>query len=163
MEKTNMGSYLNSSKERTDTIVSIVEDFFAGKEKEYIRARFENELGGKISGGEFALSEQPIEDKGISDKKFELEVTDLINIFKPGLEMERIDGLPAGYPLDTFIKENVAIQELLDELREAQQSIDINNIDKKYWQKAYGKIWQINTHYVRKENQLFPYLEKKTF
>ncbi len=28
---------------------------------------------------------------------------------------------------------------------------------------AYDKLWQISIHYVRKENQLFPYLEKKGF
>ena len=81
-EKSKMGSYLNVNEQRKRTIVRIVEEFFAGKNKEYIRERFKNELGDKISAGEFALVEQEIENRGVSDEQFELEVTDLINIKK---------------------------------------------------------------------------------
>ena len=161
--KSNMGSYLNSSKERLDIIMSIASDYFAGKDRKTLELRFKEGLGNKISAGEFALSEQLVEEKGVSDHKFEMEVDGLLEIFKPGLIQEKITGLPEGHPLDSFIRENIAIQKLIEELREAQKTVDLNKVDAKFWKESYDKIWQIDTHYIRKENQLFPYLEKKHF
>jgi len=161
--KSEMGSYLNSSPERLKSILGIVNDFFAGKSLDECKTRFDNELKGTISAGEFALAEQKMEDMGISNTQFEAKVDDLLRIFKKSLEKVSIDHLEEGHPLDTFIKENVAIKSLLEELRKAEKEVDLKNVDHHYWEDAYNKLWQINTHYVRKENQLFPYLETKGF
>lgn len=161
--KGEMGSYLKSSPERLEAILSIIAEFFDGKSLEELGKRFDIELKGTISPGEFALAEQKMEDMGVSNSQFEAKIDELLKIFKKSLEKVSIDNLEEGHPLDTFMKENVAIKELLTELRAAQKVIDISNIDHKYWEEAYNKLGEINTHYVRKENQLFPFLETKGF
>ena len=161
--KGEMGSYLKSSPERLDSILSIIAEFFNGKSLEELGKRFGNELNSTISPGEFALAEQKMEDMGVSNSQFEAKIDELLKIFKKSLEKVSIDNLEEGHPLDTFIKENIAIKKLLTELRANQEKIDISNIDHKYWEEAYNKLGEINTHYVRKENQLFPYLETKGF
>ena len=161
--KGEMGSYLKSEPGRIDAIMSIVADFFEGKELDYLTKRFENELHGKISPGEFALAEQKMEDHGISNAQFEEKIDDLLKIFKSSLEKVSVKDLPVGHPLDTFIKENEAIKVLLADMRQNAKNVDIKNVDTDYWTEAYDKLGQVNTHYLRKENQLFPFLEKKGF
>ncbi len=158
-----MGSYLNSSPERLEAILSIVTDFFNGTGIQTLSKRFDIELNGSISAGEFALAEQKVEDMGVDNLAFEAKVDNLLKLFKKSLDKVSIEGLEEGHPLDTFIKENIAIKDLLAELRIAEKNVNLEHIDYKYWKEAYDKIGQINTHYVRKENQLFPYLETKGF
>ena len=158
-----LGSYLKSSPERIETIMNIMTDFFNGKDMSYLTGRFESELQGEISPGEFALAEQKVEKYGISNAQFEGKIDELIKIFKSSLDNADIKALPEGHPLDSFIKENAAIKKLITKLREKEKNIDIKNIDISFWTESYDMLWQINTHYVRKENQLFPYLEKKGF
>ncbi len=161
--KADIGSYLNASPERITAILDLIIGFFAGKSIPELRKRFEVELGGEISAGEFAFAEQKIKEKGISGSQLEEKIDELISIFKKSLKKVSLDNLKEGHPLDTFIKENKAIKTLLTTLRKANKEIDMTNVDHKFWLEAYDKLWQINTHYVRKENQLFPYLEKKGF
>ena len=161
--KSGMGSYLNSSPERTKTILDLITGFFSGKSIPELRERFDVELNGEISAGEFAFAEQKIKEKGISSTQLEEKIDELISIFKKSLKKVSLNNLKEGHPLDTFIKENKAITALIAGLREACEDIDLKDVDHKFWVEAYAKLWQISTHYVRKENQLFPYLEKKGF
>jgi len=161
--KGNMGSYLNSLPERTNKIRDIITGFFSGKSIPELRKRFDVELGGEISAGEFAFAEQKVKEKGISGSQFEEKIDELISIFKKSLKKISIDNIEKGHPLDTFIKENKAIKALITRLRKARKEIDLTHVNHNFWTEAYDKLWQISTHYVRKENQLFPYLEKKGF
>jgi DUF438 domain-containing protein len=161
--KISMDNHLKSDPKRIAAILNIIDKFFKGENLSELQKEFEKELEGTITPGEFALAEQKMEDMGVDNSQFEAKIDELLKIFKKSLEKVSIDNLDEGHPLDTFIKENKAIKELLAELREADKKVDLKNIDHDYWVKAYDKIAQINTHYVRKENQLFPYLEQKGF
>jgi DUF438 domain-containing protein len=161
--KISMDNHLKSDPKRIAAILNIINKFFKGENLSELQKEFEKELEGTITPGEFALAEQKMEDMGVDNSQFEAKIDELLKIFKKSLEKVSIDNLDEGHPLDTFIKENKAIKELLAELREADKKVDLKNIDHDYWVKAYDKIAQINTHYVRKENQLFPYLEQKGF
>ena len=161
--KISMDNHLKSDPKRIAAILNIINKFFKGENLLELQKEFEKELEGTITPGEFALAEQKMEDMGVDNSQFEAKIDELLKIFKKSLEKVSIDNLDEGHPLNTFIKENNAIKELLTELREADKKVDLKNIDHDYWVKAYDKIAQINTHYVRKENQLFPYLEQKGF
>jgi len=161
--KISMDNHLKSDPKRIAAILNIINKFFKGENLSELQKEFDKELEGTITPGEFALAEQKMEDMGVDNSQFEAKIDELLKIFKKSLEKVSIDNLDEGHPLNTFIKENNAIKELLTELREADKKVDLKNIDHDYWVKAYDKIAQINTHYVRKENQLFPYLEQKGF
>ncbi len=161
--KVSMDKHLKSDPKRIGVILNIVNEFFSGKPIEELEKRFQNELSGTITPTEFALAEQKMQNLGIDDSQFEAQIDELLKVFKKSLEQVTIDNLEVGHPLDTFIKENNAIKALLTELRKAEKEIDLKNINHQYWIDAYNKLWQIDIHYVRKENQLFPFLETKGF
>jgi len=161
--KVSMDEHLKSDPLRIGIILDIINEFFKGKPIDELEKRFEKKLGGAITPTEFALAEQKMEDLGVADSQFEAQIDDLIKVFKKSLEKVSLDNLEEGHPLDTFIKENNVIKKLIDELRKAEKEIDLENVNHQYWEEAYNKLWQIDIHYVRKENQLFPFLEAKGF
>ena len=60
-----------------------------------------------------------------------------------------------GHPVRVYLEENILIKELFSEL--------FNTDPKKDYQKFYNifnQICEVEKHFARKENQLFPYLEK---
>ena len=158
-----MDKHIKSDPERIANILEIIHRFFNGVPVGELQKQFDEKLGGTITPAEFALAEQKMEDLGVKNAEFEVKIDELISVFKKSLEKVSIDNLEKGHPLDTFIKENDAIKALIAELRVSEKHIDQHNIDHQYWQTAYDKLWRINTHYVRKENQLFPFLESKGF
>jgi len=68
-----------------------------------------------------------------------------------------------GHPIHTFKLENAEIRKLVDnEIRpqlELYKNGDTAESLKKL-REAFQKLWEIDKHYSRKENLLFPYLEK---
>ena len=62
---------------------------------------------------------------------------------------------PDGHPVRTYLEENVLIRSLIAEL----QTVDFNE-NFSFFEALFEKLAKVELHFVRKENQLFPYLEK---
>ena len=63
--------------------------------------------------------------------------------------------LPNGHPIKVYLEENSLIRELIGLIN----SIDI--VEKKeLFEELFNKLCLVEKHFARKENQLFPYLEK---
>ncbi len=74
-----------------------------------------------------------------------------------------LDSFPEGHPVHTFLKENKIIKQLCE--RAAELLKDKNSFESLYtdWVLLSKQFLLLNTHYLRKENQLFPFLEKRGF
>ena len=65
------------------------------------------------------------------------------------------ESLPEGHPVRVYLEENRLIREYMAEL----QRVDLDeNYD--YFRELFEKLCRVELHFARKENQLFPYLEK---
>ncbi len=62
---------------------------------------------------------------------------------------------PDGHPVRTYLEENLLIRSLIQEL----QSVNIQE-QLEFFKELFGKLGKVELHFARKENQLFPYLEK---
>lgn len=62
---------------------------------------------------------------------------------------------PDGHPVRTYLEENLLIRSYIKEL----QRIDIRE-QLPFFKELFNKLARVELHFVRKENQLFPYLEK---
>lgn len=63
--------------------------------------------------------------------------------------------LEESHPISIFLKENILIKELLEKL----QDTDINS-DFETFFNLFNNLCEVEKHYLRKENQLFPFIEK---
>ena len=62
---------------------------------------------------------------------------------------------PDGHPVRVYLEENILIRNIIKEL----QSTNIES-DLETFVKLFAKLGKVELHFARKENQLFPYLEK---
>jgi hypothetical protein len=62
---------------------------------------------------------------------------------------------PEGHPVRTYLEENLLIRSYIKEL----QCVDIQT-QLLFFKELFNKLARVELHFVRKENQLFPYLEK---
>ena len=70
-------------------------------------------------------------------------------------KIEIVDNLPAGHPVSVYYEEADLIHNLITELK----TVNIENQFQKYYN-IFNQLITIEKRFARKENQLFPYLEK---
>jgi len=69
--------------------------------------------------------------------------------------LPRVNTLPEGHPVKVYYEESALIQDLLLELYDVDSALDFQ----KYFN-IFNELTTIEKRFTRKENQLFPYLEK---
>ncbi|BBG65773.1 sensory box protein [Hydrogenimonas sp.] len=75
--------------------------------------------------------------------------------FMEGIGPSQESELPEGHPVRVYLEENIYIRKIISEL----QSVDLEE-HYEYFLELFGKLRRVELHFARKENQLFPYLEK---
>jgi hypothetical protein len=80
-----------------------------------------------------------------------------VQVFKEALEHKTVPGLPAGHPVHTFMLENRAAEDILKKLGDIRDFAQ----ERDTLMQLLGRISEIDKHYLRKENQLFPMIETK--
>ena len=69
--------------------------------------------------------------------------------------MNDYNTLPEGHPLKVYLEENMLIRELMVSINSINKDENFENFSEKFEQ-----LCRVEKHFARKENQLFPYLEK---
>ncbi|WP_252187603.1 PAS domain-containing protein [Anaeromonas gelatinilytica] len=153
-----MNKYLELDDKKIEKITNILINYLKGdikhdEAKQKINSSFE-----KITAQEFALCEQHLEDYKIDDNDLTRRIEEVISLVEDVLITNKLN-LPEGHPIDTYLKEVKAIRDVLDEIRNMLNREFIKN----QWLEIYDKLLEIKVHFARKQNQLFPALEKKGF
>ena len=65
------------------------------------------------------------------------------------------EDFPQGHPVRVYLEENILIKKLFQELFETNMEEDYQT-----FYNIFNQIGEVEKHFARKENQLFPYLEK---
>lgn len=106
--------------------------------------------------------------KGIGPKKIKKHIEKILNILGPYLGKYSWNKPGEGHPLHYFMEENRALEKLLSDIKEVIKKIELEEKKKVDFEqeinrlkKYLKKLKEFDKHYIRKENILFPYLEKK--
>ncbi|HEY4389820.1 MAG TPA: DUF438 domain-containing protein [Paenibacillus sp.] len=152
--------------ERQEMLKEIIKELHQGKSVDEVKARFEEAVGdvtvAEISAMEHAL----MEEEGIPVSEVQRLCSVHTAIFKGSIEEIHRSSKPEdqpGHPVHTFKLENREIERLvnfklelhLDQFRRQDSSGTIIKI-----LEDLGLLLDLDKHYSRKENLLFPYLEK---
>jgi hypothetical protein len=123
-------------------------------------------LAKEVTATEIADLEQSLIDEGLPEREVR-RLCDLhVAIFEESLNAQEVPDMGEGHPIHTFMLENreaekriAKIQELLDL---CGQPPDVNRLQSEAdrFEKLLTDFGAITIHYTRKENQLFPLLEK---
>ncbi len=161
MKKANeekMKQHLNLDTEKMQKILDIKLKVFKGKLAPADAKKLVNETFEYVTADEFAFGEQEILSYGITDEVMVDGMDDIIDIFRDVLVSKPLN-LPNGHPIKTYDNEASALDKVLFEMEKLLQQKFIKN----QWLELYEKLSQINIHFSRKQNQLFPALERKGF
>ena len=150
---------------RLEALHGIVKDLHAGKTVEEVKPRFE-ELIADVEATEIAAMEQKLIEDGVPDTEVKRLCDVHVQVFAEALEGHEPVRAPAGHPMDTFQRENQALLQVTASLRKVAEAIG-EPPDGAAWARLKGalrdtveRLREVDKHYLRKENQLFPFLEE---
>jgi DUF438 domain-containing protein len=149
---------------KKNILKDIIRDLHAGVPVEALQARFAA-LVKDVSGAEIGAMEQELIDEGLPEAEVR-RLCDLhVKVFEASLDSQPAPQTEPGHPLRTLADENSAVAGLAAEARRALDGLKAGSLDP-----AAGRarlaglledLTQVEKHYLKKENQLFPRLEAK--
>jgi DUF438 domain-containing protein len=145
---------ITGPEQRIEALKNIIKDLHEGVEVKVLKQRF-LELIRDVAPTEIANMEQRLISEGMPEEEVKRLCDVHVEVFKESLEDKVVPGLPAGHPVHTFMLENRAAEGIV---RQIQAVHDIGK-DRERLSSLLKQLSEIELHYVRKENQLFPILE----
>jgi len=146
---------------RIEALKEIVRGLHEGIAPETQKARFAEMLR-QVSASEIAEMEQSLIKEGISEEEIKNLCDVHVQVFADSFEGAEPPRVPPGHPVDTFRRENAALGKVTDRIKDVLSTAGPSP-DKETRAELAGllkDLAEIEKHYLRKENQLFPMLEK---
>ncbi len=160
-----MSELINNSGSRKELLKHMILQLHEGVAPEAVKARLVA-LMAKIPYGEVVEVEQELISEGLPES----EVLRLCDIHTQALEghidLSGMKIVAPGHPVDTFKQENKALTDVAGELKSlfAQVDHEMSGPGKeKYLSRVrtlFNNLMDVDKHYRRKENLLFPFLER---
>ena len=150
-----MSENIRNKEERKRELSEIIGNLKSDQDIPKMKKRFASLLK-DLSPEEVAEAEQALIAEGVPvedvQKLCEIHVAAFEDSLKKSSRRDKMGKVLAGHPVDTYRKENAALKKLLRQLKRAiRKSEPLGYI--------IHQISLVENHFVRKENQLFPYLE----
>ncbi len=159
-----MSELINNSAERKKTLKQLILQLHDGENPDQVKKDLE-EILGDIPYGEVVEVEQELIADGLAVK----EIQDLCDIHSRvldgNIDLSGVQLVPPGHPVDTFKKENQALQRVTHSITSTGADIDKLSADQipemlLQIKGMLNELSDVDKHYRRKENLLFPFLEK---
>ncbi len=153
-----------SRQERHEVLKDIIRDLHAGEDMDVLKRRFA-ELIRDVGPSEISEMEQRLIDEGMPEEEVKRLCDVHVRIFQESLDAMPAPSTPPGHPVHTLMDENRALEHVLDDLEKSLAAADASsngNEDIRHALLArFDELAPLERHYLRKENQLFPLLEKR--
>lgn len=161
-----MSELIDNRKERIRTLKAVIRGLHEGEAPAAVKARLED-LVRQCDASEIAAMEQELIDEGVPVEQI-MGMCDLHSQVVRDLLVEReYAPVAPGHPVDVFRRENVALGEKSQALRAALAELTSGADDAVVNEDALGRcldlfneLMDVDKHYSRKENLLFPFLER---
>jgi DUF438 domain-containing protein len=161
-----MAGMNHEAAKRQEILRDIIQDLHSGADFNEVKVRFAA-LIKSVKPGEIAQLEQAVMADGIpaSDMKRLCEVH--AALFQDAIERGESAPMELGHPVETLKRENAALADAAQTLRSMLKALgqppDTDTFTAKAGliQAQVGKVAEVEKHYLKKENQLFPVMEKR--
>ncbi len=151
---------------RLETLKGIIRDLHAGTAVEELKSRFADLLA-DVSPTEISRMEQQLISEGLPTEQVQGLCDVHVRVFRDSLDAQEKVETPPGHPVHTFQAENAALRQVVEDLNRIlsglgeEPSADAFGAVRDELGARLEALGQIDRHYLRKENQLFPVLESK--
>ena len=148
----------NKKQAQAEALKSILQQLSSGASVEDVREEFRKTFD-TVEASEIAAAEAELIKTGTPIE----EIQQLCNVHASLVEgsVEVIAADPVmGHPLTVFYKENDGLEEFLAGTYAEAKADFLSSKDNKLYLKALYELYKLDRHYSRKEQLMFPYLEK---
>jgi len=162
------GDVISDPEEKQAALKEIIKALHAGEDMAVLKQRFSQLISG-VEATEIAKMEQALMDEGLPAEEIKRLCDVHVEIFKEALEEQDRPEPPLGHPIHTFMKENRASEKIMSETSMLMGRIGYPPRPEAFQDNSQAlgslieRLAEINIHYTRKENQLFPMLEAHHF
>ena len=159
------GPVVGVEADRQEILKGIIKDLHKGVDMPVLKQRF-HELIRDIDPSEIAKMEQRLIEEGMPESEIKRLCDVHVEVFRESLSQQEAPTVPPGHPIHTFMKENRAAEDIIREMTGIMETLcdsPDKEVFKQHSEKLAGlvaRLSEINLHYLRKENQLFPILEQ---
>ncbi len=158
------GKPVADDQQQLDDLKALILSLHAGNETmESAKERFQHQFG-SVPAKDIALMEQQLISEGLPVEMIQ-ELCDVhVSIMGEGAAGTQVAEQTPGHPVYTFVAENLALKEITQSIRQAVESHS-GDPDKLVaaLNDQLPLLQQVERHYLRKENLLFPKLEREGF
>jgi len=158
------GAPVMDADARQELLKDIIRDLHKGVEMTVLKHRF-RELIKDIDPSEIAKMEQRLMAEGMPESEVKRLCDVHVEVFKESLSSQDAPVVPPGHPLHTYMLENReaegilhGLDHVLARLGDAPDNAAFER-EREMLGKLVERLSDIDLHYLRKENQLFPVLE----
>ncbi|GAB6109799.1 DUF438 domain-containing protein [Fusibacter bizertensis] len=162
-----MSEFINNREKRQEKLKMLIKKLHDGASVEDVKSEFDTLTTG-ISAVEITEMEQALVNEGMPVEEIQRLCDVHAAVFKGSIEdihkedSISFEGFDEGHPVHTFKKENRKIESVLEEVLNylSEYTADPTQVKLDKLKFSLIKLSTIDFHYKRKENLLFPYMEK---
>jgi len=160
-----VSEFINNREYRKKVLKELIKELHNGKTVEEVKPRFEELIKG-VSAEEIADIEQALIMEGMPVEEIQRLCDVHAAVFKGSIEEihrpQKPEDAP-GHPVHTFKLENRELEKLINtrikpHIKDFETSDSPGNVST--LAEDFNMLWEVDKHYARKENLLFPFLEK---
>ncbi|MBN2544419.1 MAG: DUF438 domain-containing protein [Spirochaetes bacterium] len=151
--------------EKQEKLKKIIHDLHKGISVEKVKNQFKK-LIKNVSAEEISEMEMSLINEGFKPEEIQKLCNVHVSVFEKSLSKQKKPSKIEGHPVHTYMLENKEAKKIIKKLKSSAKSIQKGKTNSKElddFKTNFENFKKINFHYQRKENQLFPFLEKKGF
>ncbi|MGO1469423.1 MAG: DUF438 domain-containing protein [Tissierella sp.] len=157
-----MSEWLNNREFRQEKLKEVIKELHEGKTVDEVKAKFAKIIDG-VSPKEIGQMEVQLVKEGLPIEEIQNLCDVHAAVFKGTLDDIHHPEQVPGHPVYTLKRENEALEEYIEKtlnpnIEDFKKDDSKENILK--LREDFNLLWDIDKHYSRKENLIFPYLEK---
>ena len=155
---------ITNRNQQEEALKHVIQQLHEGKTVEEVQEEFAT-LIEDVGAMDIAELEQALIQEGMPESEIQRLCDVHVAVFRESLEREVRPDTTPGHPIHTFLSENAAAGRVLNLLEEALNVVKDEPTAEHLAQarERLEELLQYEKHYLRKENVLFPYLEKHGF
>jgi uncharacterized protein len=160
-----MSELINNSTRRKELLKLMILKLHGGESVDEVRKELITLLK-NIPYGEVVEVEQQLINEGALSNDEVLKFCDLHTQALEGhIDLTGMRIVPPGHPVDTFRRENIELRKVSNQLEEQYKRVETIKSEKEIpayfmlMKSFFSSLMDVEKHYLRKENLLFPYLE----
>ncbi len=159
-----MSEYIDNQTQREEKLKAIIRQLHEGKSVDEVKAAFADLLE-DVGPDEIVRIEEALVTEGLDPAEIQPLCDVHVAVFRESLDKQQTPETIPGHPIFTYRAENLGVRRVLDEVAEALDAYkaDPGPETRSRAQDSVDRLRQYDRHYLRKENLLFPYLERTGF